>query len=147
MTERGDYVEKKSTLIALIAAVIITAVVICCIFADSGDPEISIDRDILRIDCTFGTEINISEIREIKLDERSFDEIAPAWKKTNGFDGFNGSLKGNFQTDDLGKILVYVQKDSKPTIVIKRGGKEEVYISFSKPEETKKIYEAFTALA
>lgn len=135
----------KGRLITIVITIIIFAAVLIMVIWGGNDPQIAIQGDAIKIDCIYGTQIPMSEFEAITLDARSFGDIAPSWNKTNGFDGFNGALRGNFKTDELGALLVYVNKNSSPTIILDRADKPDVYISLSDPAETERLYEAISA--
>jgi hypothetical protein len=62
-------------------------------------------------------------------------------KKTNGYDGIGGTLKGSFKADYFGEILLFVKSKSAPTIKIERTNKEAVYISLRNSENTEQLYQ------
>jgi len=60
--------------------------------------------------------------------------------RTNGYGGFGESLKGNFTSDTLGDIILFVNSKSSPTIKIERIDQKDVYISFGNSESTEQLF-------
>jgi len=60
--------------------------------------------------------------------------------RTGGYGGFDGTLKGNFESDNVGQTLLFVQSKSSPTIKIERIDEKDVYISFRDSKKTEQIY-------
>jgi hypothetical protein len=65
----------------------------------------------------YGLTINFSEIADVSLIENSMSNIGIG-SRTNGYGGFGESLKGNFKSDTLGDIILFVNSKSSPTIKI-----------------------------
>jgi len=124
--------------IILISAIILFAIGALFYYGEK-DPEVSIVDDGIQIKAMYGLKIQFSEIAGISLIEKSVKDIGIG-RRTNGYGGFGGSLKGNFKSDTLGATLVFAQFNSSPTIRIERTGKEDVYISLRSSESTKQLY-------
>lgn len=122
----------------LISIIIFIAIGVLCINSEK-DPDVSILDDRIQIKAMYGLDIYFSEVADISLIEKSMNEIG-AGRRTNGYGGFGGALKGNFKSDTLGEILLFVQSKSSPTIKIDRIGKKDVYISLSNGDSTIQLY-------
>lgn len=108
-------------------------------YQGSKDPVVSIRDNNIQIKAMYGENIELSEITDISLIEKSMDDIGIG-TRTNGYGGFGGILKGNFESNISGKTLLFVQANSSPTIKIVRKNKKDIYISFRDSEKTKQIY-------
>ncbi|EHQ89008.1 hypothetical protein DesyoDRAFT_1895 [Desulfosporosinus youngiae DSM 17734] len=64
-----------------------------------------------------------------------------AGRRTNGYGGFSESLKGHFDSPDLGKVLLFVKSGASPTLWIERESQEDIYLSFKDGEKTKSLYQ------
>jgi hypothetical protein len=87
----------------------------------------------------YGLSVGLSEISNISLIERSMREIGPGMR-TNGYGGIGGALKGHFQSNSLGKKLLFVQAASSPTIKIERIDRKDIYMSFRDAETTRAVF-------
>lgn len=131
----------RGGMIALAVIVVVVLIGMGAMFyAGELDPAVSIEDGNIQISGMYGTDIPVADVVSLSLDERSMDEIAPDMKRTNGYAGFGDALKGNFDLPDLGPILLYVQKNSAPTIVLERKGAKPVYISDKVPADTQALY-------
>jgi TRAP-type uncharacterized transport system substrate-binding protein len=92
----------------------------------------------------YGFDIYFSEVVDVSLIEKSMNEIGTGIR-TNGYGGFGGTLKGNFKSQTLGEIILFVQSKSSPTIKIERIGKKDVYISLSNSDSTIQLYRELIA--
>jgi hypothetical protein len=54
-------------------------------------------------------------------------------------------LKGHFESDALGDVLLFVQSQSSPTTWIERSAGEDIYLSFRDGERTEQLYREMTA--
>lgn len=131
--------------IGIIITVIVAVFLVVLFSVGDKDPNVTAADGVLSIDGMFGTQVPFSDIQSITLQEKSFAKIAPTWRKTGGYDGFTGHLKGNYETENLGAILIYVQKDSAPTILIERKDGKNIYISLNNSANTQALYETLTA--
>ena len=108
------------------------------------DANVSILDDRIQIKAMYGFDIYLSEVADISLLGKSMKEIGTG-KRTNGYGGFGEALKGNFRSDTLGEIILFVQSKSSPTIKIERIGKKDVYISLSNGDSTIQLYRELIA--
>ncbi|MBP1757045.1 MAG: hypothetical protein H6Q59_3443 [Firmicutes bacterium] len=130
----------KAVVIAIIAFVGMVFVLIGIMsYYGSKDPIVNIRDNDIQIKAMYGLNIDLSEIAEISLIEKSMDDIGIG-TRTNGYGGFGEALKGNFKSDIYGETLLFVQAHSSPTIKIDRINKKDIYVSFSNSEITKQLY-------
>lgn len=138
--------EKKSkkglvAAIGTLAVLLIAGAVVLYIFmSGEKEPEISVSGGMVSIKGVYGLDIPLHEVAGINLLESSMETIEPNGRRTNGYGGFGKALKGHFESEALGKYMLFVVSDSSPTIQISRAGAESVYISFGDPEKTRTLY-------
>ncbi|AQR95895.1 hypothetical protein [Clostridium saccharoperbutylacetonicum] len=141
---RTDESTAKTPKAVIIAIISITAIIVISLvplfYYGEKDPDISILDNQIQIKAMYGLNIDFSEISKISLIEKSMSEIGTV-KKTNGYDGIGGTLKGNFKADHLGEILLFVKSKSALTIEIERTNKEAVYISLRNSKNTEQLYQ------
>ena len=130
----------KAIIIAVIAisAIVLVGVAALLIFG-SSEPDVLILDNGIQIKAMYGRTVEYAEIANISLIEQSMGEIGLV-RRTNGFGGFGQALKGNFRSDSLGELLLFVQSDIAPTIWIECFNARDVYISFRDSEATKVLY-------
>lgn len=138
----------KTPKAVIIAIIFITAIILIAVgnlfYYGEKDPDVGILDDRIQIKAMYGSDIGFSEIAEISLIEKSMRDIGIG-TRTNGYGGIGGALKGNFKSDTLGAVLLFVQSKSSPTIKIERIDKKDVYISFRSRESTERLYLELTA--
>jgi hypothetical protein len=101
------------------------------------EPNIIIHPDSIQISAMYGTQIPLSNIAEVTLDNRSMSEIG-AGTRTNGYGGF-ATLRGHFRSAQYGSKLLFVTSTSSPTIRIDREVGTPVFISYR--DESRTVYE------
>lgn len=131
----------KNNIAALVIGLVSVIVVVVMFFGGNSEPKVEVENDTLHIQAMYGTDIALSDISSIALVEESMHEIAPHMKRTNGFGGFGDALKGYFTSQEQGKMLLFVQAESVPTLRIERKEEIPVYISFKDAQQTKWLYE------
>jgi len=109
------------------------------IYNGERETVVNVLANKIEIKGMYGLDIDFSDVAGISLIEKSMSEIGTG-RKTNGYDGFGQTLKGNFNSGELGKILLFVKSDQIPTIWIELEGKEDIYISFNNSEKTRELY-------
>jgi len=129
------------TAINLIATVIIFIGLVVMFYLGEKEPEVIINNDRIQIKGMYGLSIELSEIADISLVEKSMKELGIG-RRTNGYGGFGDTLKGNFNSDALGETMLFVHANSSPTIKIERAGKNDIYISYNNAERTNQLYKA-----
>jgi hypothetical protein len=144
-TEASTSKTPKAVVIAItsISAIILIAIG-ALFFYGEKDPATSLSDDRIQIKAMYGLNIDFSEIADISLIEKSMSELGVG-RRTNGYGGIGEALKGNFKSDTLGEILLFVQSKSSPTIKIERSGRKDVYISFRDSESTQQLYRELRA--
>jgi len=140
----GNKTEKaKTSKAGIVAMLLLSASILVFVYVlfviGERDPEVIMLDDSIRIKSLYGLSISFSDISDIKLIEQSMREMGPG-RRTNGYDGFGQALKGNFKSDRLGDILLFVQENSSPTIKIERKNGKDVYISFQSSNKTEELY-------
>lgn len=135
---------KVGTYISVLVTAIIFIVIGVLFYKSEKEPEVSISDNQVRIKALYGLTIDFSEITDIQLLEKSMKDIGIG-RRTNGYGGSGGTLKGHFKSDNIGKTLLFVQADSSPTIKIERSGEKDIYISLRNSESTKQLYDYLIA--
>lgn len=135
----------KAVIIAItsISAIILISVV-ALIFYGEKDPGVSILDDRIQIKAMYGLNIDFSEVANISLIEKSMSDIGIG-RRTNGYGGMGGALKGNFKSDTIGETLLFVEPKSSPTIKIELTDKKDIYISLYNRESTEQLYRQLIA--
>lgn len=105
----------------------------------SKEPVVNILDNSVQIKAMYGLNIELSEIKDISLIEKSMNELGIGIR-TNGYGGFGETLKGNFKSNNLGETLLFVQSKSSPTIKIERIDNKDIYISFRNSENTEQLF-------
>jgi hypothetical protein len=136
----------KAVLIAILGFVGVIFILIgVMLYYGSQEPVIHITDNSIQIEAMYGIKVNIAEIKSITLMEKSMRDIGVG-TRTNGYGGLGETLKGNFESDSLGKYLLFVRESSSPTIKIERTDKKDIYISFQNSETTKNLYKELNEL-
>ena len=133
---------KGNMLVAVITCVAVIILLFVMVFAGEGDPKVTFAEDKVQITGMYGQSINNEEIVSVTLDDRDVSEITKGAVRTNGYGGIGNSLRGNFSSKDLGKFLLFVNKQSTPTILITTEDKKPIYINMKNSEDTIALYES-----
>lgn len=123
----------------IIASAIIPIACIIMIYFGFKEPLVNITDTQIQIKGMYGLSINFSDVENITLIEKSMSQIGIG-SRTNGFGGFGNTLKGHFNSADLGKHLLFVNSKSSPTIWIERRDKEDVYINYQDSKKTESLF-------
>jgi len=101
----------RTLILAATMAITITGLAILFYFGER-EPIVAVSQYGIRIDGMYGREILFSDIGEVKvtLVELPMREIGTGMRR-NGYGGFSGTLKGNFEAG-----LLFVSATSSPTI-------------------------------
>jgi len=142
--EKSKSTAKQTIIAAVVISVIMLITVGIMSYQGSKDPIINILDNEAQIEAMYGTSIDFAEIIEISLIEKSINELGVG-KRTNGYGGVGGTLKGNFSSDTLGETLLFVQSKSSPTLRIERADGKDIYISFHNAETTEALYHELLA--
>jgi hypothetical protein len=136
---------KKAGIITAVITVIVFAAVGVMFYYGEKEPVITVADNEIRIEAMYGVDIEFSDVTEISLIDQSMEEIG-AGRRTNGYGGFGDTLKGHFESDNLGgTALLFVKTESSPTIRLARNAQEPIYISFSDEQKTRALYEELIA--
>ena len=138
----------KQTRGATTASLIITVLVLVLVGAmyvlGERAPAVTLDESGVHIRAMYSADVPYGEIARVELIERSMQEIGVG-ARTNGYDGFGGTLRGHFASGTLGSCLLFVTPDSAPTIYIDRTSGEDVYLSFADAAQTRAVYAEIAA--
>ena len=133
---------------ATTASVVIIALVLVLVGAmyvlGERAPSVAFDAEGVHIRAMYSADIPYSEISRVELMEKSMQDIGVG-TRTNGYEGFSGTLRGHFASDSLGSYLLFVTPASAPTIYIDRVDGEDVYLSFADAAQTRAVYAELTA--
>jgi len=144
--EKDPSSSNKKVITAVLAISVLLVIAVSILFYQGmKDPVINISEDKIQIKAMYGLTIDISEIKDITLIEKSMREIGVGIR-LNGFGGAGESLKGHFHSENTGKTLLFVQFNSIPTIKIERNGKKDIYISFRNGDTTLEYYNRFSGI-
>ncbi|MDR2571104.1 MAG: DUF3784 domain-containing protein [Oscillospiraceae bacterium] len=109
------------------------------LYQGEKDPEIIIGAGSIEISALYGLTVNMSEISEITLVDKSMMDIGIG-RRTNGYSSGGPALKGNFSSDAHGMQLLFVYSTSSPTIRIDRPRGATIFISFRDGDTTLESY-------
>jgi len=137
-------VKKAFLAIAIILSVQILIGTGIMFYRGERDPVVSVHGDVIRINASYGRDVNFSQISEITLIEESMREIGIG-TRTNGYGGFGQALKGYFSSSEHGRQILYVYSGSSPTIMITPTAGTVIFISYRDPAETTAIYHELSA--
>jgi len=129
--------KKVGVVIGVLLGVAVIAGIGALFIVGEREPNIIISPDSVQISAMYGTQIPLSNITEVTLDNRSMSEIG-AGTRTNGYGGF-ATLRGHFRSAQYGSKLLFVTATSSPTIRIDRDIGVPVFISFR--DESRTVYE------
>ena len=128
----------------IIVALVFTAVTFIFVggllFYGEKEPVVNISDHQIRIAGMYGLSVDFSDISSISLIGKSVADLG-AGRRTNGYGGFSESLKGHFDSPDLGKVLLFVKSGASPTLWIERESQEDIYLNFKDGEKTKALYQ------
>lgn len=130
--------EGRKIIVVVITALVIIGVGIM-IYNGQQEPLVSIANNHIEIKSMYGESVGFSDVSNISLIEKSMRELRPG-RRTNGY-GFGSTAKGNFESEELGRTLLFVSLDSAPTIRIERKEAKDIYISFGDEEKTRELFE------
>lgn len=99
------------------------------------EPEVTVTDQQIKIESMYGEVIQRSEISEIELR----DELPTITLRTNGY-ALGGTLKGWFQTREMGKVKLFVHADSPPFLYLHTTD-HWVILGYDDPARTRALYE------
>ena len=136
----------RTSAVIIVVVTLITFVGIGYIFIyGERDPEVIIADNTIQIKSMYGMKVNIEDIQDISLIEKSMGEIGVTFRN-NGYGGFGGTLKGHFTSADDERIMLFVKAGSTPTIWIDMTDQKDIYISYNNSEKTRKLYQTLEKL-
>jgi hypothetical protein len=127
-----------------IVAVLVLIAIAVTFYLGENEPVVELQDDGIQIDALYGRKVAFSDITGISLVEKSMKEIGVG-RRTDGYDGIGGTLRGHFQSDARGETLLFVQSQSSPTLWIECNTGEDVYLSFRDGTKTEQLYREVTA--
>jgi len=133
---------KRLWLIIALAAIV--AVFFAIIFLGTDETKVNVLDDRVQIKGIYGTEFYLSEITGVTMIEKSMDEIGIG-DNINSYSVTNGYVRGRFNKQGVGEILVFVEPKIAPTLWIEIAGKEDIFISYSDGRKTEWIYREIKA--
>lgn len=135
---------KKAIIAVTIFVIVVLSAVGYMLYSGEKDPYVSVQDNQIKIESSYGFDINYSDVKSITLIEKSMKEIEPQAKRDNGYGGLGDILKGHFSSKNLGKFMLFVNYKASPTILIQRNSGEDIYISLSDGEKTRELYKELT---
>ena len=137
---------KRTSRIVVVSALIISIATILgtgvMMFQGMEEPVVSVSDGSLHIDSMYGLSVDLADITAVSLLESTLHDLAREDAiKTNGF-ALGQTYKGNFKSESLGEVLLFVQADSSPTLLIERTSGKDIYLSFSDSATTEQIYQS-----
>lgn len=134
------------------ASIIIVLTIAAAIFIFMGgllyygekEPAVRISDNQIRVAGMYGLSVDFSDITSISLIEKSMADLGEG-RRINGYGGLGESLKGHFDSPELGSVLLFVKSGASPTLWIERDSQEDVYLSFKDGEKTKALYQELKA--
>ena len=141
---KGKKSKATATIAVIIASSIFSVIIVIAVgimlFSGAKEPVVNVSDQGIQIKSMYGLSVNFSDISDISLIEKSMGEIGVG-RWTNGYGGIGDTLKGNFESDNLGETLLFVQSKSTPTIRIECDARKDIYISFRDSEATRSLYD------
>jgi hypothetical protein len=125
-------------IVSIVIAVIVLVAIGGVLIYGANEPVVNVLDNSIQIKGMYGVTVAFSEIVDVSLLEKSMSEF-DVGRRVNGYNGFD-VWKGHFQSNSLGETLLFVHKNSSPTIRIERDGAKDIYLSFSDSEQTKLLF-------
>lgn len=135
----------KTKVFVTIGIVSITLIgVSLMLYYGEKEPGINILDKEIEVVGMYGVTVPFTDVIDISIINKSMKEISTG-RRTNGFGGFGGTLKGHFNSESIGKTLLFVNSDTPITIRIVRDGDKDIYVSLVNEERTKQLYQELVA--
>lgn len=96
-----------------------------------------VKEDVLRISGLYGTEVKLSDIKSVELK----DTLPSNMNRTNGMNLLGMKLLGNFKSNELGKVKMYILSRNKPYLYIALNNGEHVIIRLKSQERTQALFD------
>ncbi|MDR0859242.1 MAG: hypothetical protein LBN97_09460 [Oscillospiraceae bacterium] len=123
------------TVVIVVASIILVAALI---ILGGKETVVTVSADTIEISGIFGVTFSTSEVKSVTLLDKSMNEIGIG-TRTNGYAAGN-TQKGSYNSNALGKHLLYVDSSASPTILIDRGDERNIYISYKESTKTADLY-------
>ena len=126
----------------------VTSVVICSLalagvailfWYGEKTPVVTLWKEGLHIGGMYGLGVDYAEIANVALIDQSAGEMGLV--RVNGYGGLGQSWKGHFQSQELGRVLLFVRIDTQSMIHIGRTAGQDIYISLPTSEETQDLFD------
>jgi len=105
------------------------------------EPTVRITDSGIRISGMYGVKIGFTEIIDISLMADTINAIPREFgglRRTNGYD--SGRTQKGYWSNEHSRVLLFTRRDSSPTIHIRRGDNEDVFLNFRDSEATRTLY-------
>ena len=138
-TESGRKPISKIVVVCIVISVVILIGVGLMYYFGDREPVVVLFNDHMQIRAMYGLRVDFDDVSNVSLIEGDLRNIGVG-NRTNGYSGFSGIWKGNFDTWDFGVALFFVQSRGTPTIHIKRDDAKDIFVNFSDSEETMTLF-------
>ena len=102
------------------------------------EPIVIVSDNNISIKGMYGQTVRYSDIDNIYLVELSMSELGTI-RRIGGYT--SGQIRtGNYISDELGEIILFVQSNASPTIWIERKSGNDIYISFLNNDDTRELF-------
>ncbi len=135
--KNGFKMRNDNAIASIIGVVILLAVGVFIIFLMNGtktEATVKVNENIITITGQYGTNINISNITKISLEE----SIPPIGTKVNGA-GLGDIKKGDYMVEGMGKCRLFLHAPQGPFIVIDTVD-GYVIINFNNQDRTEDVF-------
>jgi len=133
--EKYHSLDDKKYILALIVIVLVFG----ALFYTLRMSKVELQGENLKISGLYSMNIDINDIKEVSLQ----DSLPQNLNRTNGVDFFGKQYVGNFSSEDLGKIKMYVfaKQQSYLYITLNNGDYNHVIIAYRDKKQTQDLYE------
>lgn len=126
---------RNATILVAISGALLTIAIGFFFYYGNRQPIIDFTDGKMVVRALYGTKVPLSDIENVILIEESMETIDPG-RRTNGYSGGDGNLRGHFE-----KGLLFVYASQAPTILIERSEDSDIYLSFKRIAHTKDLYD------
>jgi hypothetical protein len=135
--QAGSFYEKSGKRRILLTVAILTAFIgiLVFVFVSGGrETELSFSDSSLTISGMYGMTISYNDI----LQTDTLQALPKIKTRTNGF-ASGGILKGHFKLHDNSKVMLFIQKEITPYIILKTS-ETNIYLNSGNPVKTRGYY-------
>ena len=128
----------RNKIAAIAVAIIVAAVIVFVGFMmarDSKAAKFEVTADTLSIQCSFGVDVPLDEIKDLKLT----DKLPAIAIKTNGA-GIGGMKKGEYQLEDGRQARLYLDIE-QPLFITFTQADTVFFLNAETTEDTHKLYD------